>query len=177
MDPVTDGHAVRAFMEAAARHALRQRLTRLESAASLPVPMRDENGFLLALFLYPIGGPIQDRRILPPTLRARARLGDTENIVFEPGTPESFGLRVPPTLPIGTMQATMSRHEYEALTGAYCRLTEALLPVHLEPPQRLDAQRRAQMRELAAHFSRLAYPALRPAYRSLNPAYFDWLGL
>ena len=171
------GEAVRAFMEAAVRHPLRWQHVTRESAASLPVPVRGEGGFLLALFFYPVGGPIHDRRVQPPTHRARARLGDVENIVFEPAAPEAFGLRVPPTLPIGTMQATMSRDEYEALTDAYCRLTEALLPVHLEPPQRLDAQRRAQMRELAAHFSRLAHPALRPAYRSLNPAYFDWLGL
>jgi hypothetical protein len=173
---MTAHSSTRHIVEAIETHPVRWSEITLESALSWPVPVEHNGRVALSFFWYPVGGPINNRKIYPPYYRVVADLDGRDDPAFMRLEPGALGLRVPQGGALGSEKLPeMSQTEHEQLVDQLYQAVDRLVEAYPRPPQMLSASEREAARMYRASFNKLIEPPLLPAYRTLNPHFFDWL--
>lgn len=149
----------------------------LESGPSLPVLVGHEGGLALGVFWFPIGGPVDDRRIYAPYYETSVPLDAPQRMVFRPIDALDLDLRPGPDGSLGPDHgvALTTQAEIDAALAALHTALDVLTSCYGRPPAALADRERAAARTYRAAFQQLAEPLLVPAYRRFSPTFFDWV--
>lgn len=149
----------------------------IESAASLPVLVAGVSGPELAVFWYPAGGPIDDRRAYPPYFGATVPLDRPTQIHL--GALDAAALGIHPgadgSLGPSRLGGVESFEESDALYAALFGSLDQLAPAFPQPPAALGDSERAAARQYLRAFAKLADIGVRDVYRARSPEFFAWL--
>ncbi len=171
------GSVTRDLLDRVRRHPDRFEHLTLESGASLPVLVGHAERPALAVFWFPVGGPIDDRRIYPPYFETVVPLDAPDRIAFRPLDASRLGLRPGPDGSLGpdVGGALTTQADIDAVLAALHASLDALAACYARPSGALTDAERAAARTYRGAFGQLAEPALVPAYRRFSPAFFTWL--
>jgi hypothetical protein len=172
----TNVQLVSAIVEAVEDHPSRWEDIPLETALSLPMPSLD--GSAVLFFIYPVGGPINNRLIFPPTHHVSASLRNAEDIRFDTITPEELGFAVSPDTAVAKdilKPRGEGAESYDHTFSQLCAALDQIMKFYPVPNETLETDREQLLQSYHSLFTALAKPALLPAYHALNPHFFVWL--
>jgi hypothetical protein len=164
------------LVEAVEEHPSRWEDIPLETALSLPVPSTD--GTKLLFFIYPVGGPINNRLIFPPTHQVTASFMDSEDMTFSATAPEDLGFHVSPDTALAKDELKprgQGVESYDAQFSQLCTTLDEIIKIYPSPKEAAQVDREHLLQNYHTLFTQLAKPALLPAYHALNVHFFTWL--
>jgi hypothetical protein len=152
-----------------------------EAVLSWPVPVKKGDRMFLAFFYFPVGGPIDNRKVQPPRYRVLADTESIENIQFTPVEPKDFGINVSSNQLLGKEENEnlkgITISEYEVMAERLYSLVDEMVRLYLK----LSSEMSEREKDAVAQFNKLFHilvpktKVLWPYYMAMNPVFFHWV--
>lgn len=163
-------YSIDKLIDAIDEHPLRWEEITLESVISLPTLTIQDGQKIVEFFFYPIGGPIDDRKIWPPYYRVTGLASPPYNVEYQP-------INMNADEPLGSDEALLSPDEHDTQLQALYTVGNHLIDIYPKTPEEVSDTERETIKEFARLFDLLVDKPVLPVYRALNPQFFQWLDL
>lgn len=163
-------YSINELIDAIDEHPLRWEEITLESVISLPTLVMQDGQKIVEFFFYPIGGPIDDRKIWPPYYQVTGSASPPYNIEYQP-------ISVDTDEPLGAHTGSLSPDEYDTQLQNLYTIGGNLIDIYPKALEEASDIERETVKEFKRLFDLLVDEPTLPAYHALNPQFFQWLTL
>lgn len=148
----------------------------LETAATLPVPLRAEGGLVALVIYFNETGPRTNRVVHPPSHAMRIDAATGKVLRFEATTPEKLGIPQPSVpVPGAGVNRSWTGLQFAQHRDRFLDLSRDVWLAFAAGGTSVDAATRDLAREYLELFLALTTPAVAPFYVGAAKDFFAWL--